>query len=78
MPDLRSLEDPEEEESQGVTDYIKTVSFQAVHFFDKRAMGADGKPGREIIILYSLGEDGVIREFVNGKWTPFPIEASGR
>ena len=47
-------------------DYIKALQFEAVHFFDPKAQ-------REIIILYSLGADGVIREFTNGKWAAFPI-----
>lgn len=45
---------------------IKATSFQAVTFFD-----AEQK--RQVIILYSLGQDGIVREFNNGVWKPFPI-----
>jgi hypothetical protein len=52
---------------------IKAVDFKVIHFLDKHAPANDGGKGREIILVYSLGEDGVIREFSNGKWVPFPI-----
>ncbi len=52
---------------------IKATDFKVVHFYDKKAIRPDGETGTEIVLLYSLGEDGVIREFSNGKWTPFPI-----
>ena len=45
---------------------IRAQQFSPVTFYDSESK-------RQIIILYSLGEDGVIREFTNGKWTPFPI-----
>jgi hypothetical protein len=57
---------------QGQT-FIPAVDFKVIHFFDKRAPAQDGLVGREIILLYSLGQDGVIREFANQKWTPLPI-----
>jgi hypothetical protein len=46
--------------------YIKATAFSTVSFFDK-------KQDRQIIILYTLGEDGIVREFCNNKWTGFPI-----
>jgi hypothetical protein len=46
---------------------IKAKSFQAVTFFDDLQK-------RQVIVLYSLGEDGLVREYTNGKWTPFPIQ----
>jgi hypothetical protein len=48
--------------------FIKTAAFQAVTFFD-------GDLRRQVIVLYSLGQDGIIREFTNNKWTPYPIPA---
>lgn len=45
---------------------IRAEQFSPITFYDSETK-------RQIIILYSLGEDGVIREFANGKWTPFPI-----
>jgi hypothetical protein len=52
---------------QPAATYIGAAQFEVIHFFDKELK-------REIVILYALGEDGVIREFTNGKWTPFPIQ----
>lgn len=52
---------------------IKAVQLEVVHFFDKKQVNGDGTIGREIILLYSLGEDGVVREFSNGVWVAFPI-----
>jgi hypothetical protein len=52
---------------------VKAVGFQAIHFYDKKARRPDGETGSEIVLIYALGEDGVIREFSGGKWTPFPI-----
>jgi hypothetical protein len=46
---------------------------EVVHFFDKKQINTDGSVGREIILIYTLGEDGVVREFANGKWVAFPI-----
>jgi hypothetical protein len=47
--------------------YIKAQSFSTVTFFDS-------KQDRQVILLYSLGEDGIVREFANGKWVGFPIQ----
>jgi hypothetical protein len=47
--------------------HIKAVSFSTVTFFDS-------KQDRQVILLYSLGEDGIVREFANGKWVGFPIQ----
>jgi hypothetical protein len=48
---------------------------EVVNFFDKKQLNTDGSTGREIILIYALGEDGVVREFANGQWTAFPITA---
>jgi hypothetical protein len=45
---------------------IEAVHFQAVTFYD------EGQK-RQVIVLYSLGADGIIREFIGGKWNPYPI-----
>lgn len=45
---------------------IMAMSFQAITFWDKKAE-------RQIIMLYALGQDGVVREFANGKWNSYPI-----
>lgn len=52
---------------------IRALDFKVIHFFDKRFATPDGQHGREVVVLYALGEDGVVREFTNGKWTPLPI-----
>jgi hypothetical protein len=50
--------------------YVRAVDFKLVDFFDKEAK-------RQIILIYTLGEDGIVREFANGKWVPFPIAKEG-
>jgi hypothetical protein len=45
---------------------IKAVSFQAVTFFDELQK-------RQVIVLYALGEDGIVREYNNNQWNPYPI-----
>jgi hypothetical protein len=52
---------------------IKVTDFQVISFFDEKAKRNDGAAGSEIILIYALGEDGVVREFANGKWTAFPV-----
>ena len=52
---------------------IKVIQMEVIHFFDKKQINGDGSIGREIILIYSLGEDGVVREFSNGKWVAFPV-----
>ena len=46
---------------------IPVTSFQAVSFYDEAQK-------RQIIVLYALGADGIVREFNGGKWQPFPIK----
>lgn len=45
---------------------IRVIDFKVVHFIEQ-------KNSQNVILLYSLGEDGIVREFANGKWMPFPI-----
>jgi hypothetical protein len=45
---------------------IKAKEFSTVTFFDEAQK-------RQVVILYSLAEDGIVREYSNGKWTAFPI-----
>lgn len=49
---------------------IRAVHFKVVHFHDPALQ-------REIVLIYALGEDGIVREFSNNKWTEFPIEDVG-
>ena len=46
---------------------VRAESFQAVTFYDPQQQ-------RQVIVLYALGQDGVIREFGNNVWKPYPIE----
>ena len=55
---------------------VKVVGFQVIHFHDKRARRPDGETGTEVVLIYALGEDGVVREFSNGKWATFPVYGS--
>ena len=54
---------------------LKVAQFQVIHFYDKKARRPDGEIGSEVVLIYALGEDGVVREFANGKWTTFPVYA---
>lgn len=47
---------------------IKATNFQVIHFIDETV----DKP-RPIIIMYALGEDGIVYEFTGGKWRAYPI-----
>ena len=48
---------------------IKTVDFQVISF--------EGFAGDEVVQVYSLGEDGLIRVFEGSKWKLLPIEEDG-
>jgi hypothetical protein len=56
-----------------VAEVIKACDFQVLSFHDPKAVRADGQVGSEVILIYALGVDGIIREFANGRWTAFPI-----
>jgi hypothetical protein len=73
----RTLPPPHPPERNGVKATIKVTDFQVLNFFDQSARGPDGRIGSEVILIYALGEDGVVREFANGKWVPFPISKDG-
>jgi hypothetical protein len=47
-------------------EYLKVCQFQTIHFYDKTAE-------REVILLYALTVDGIIREFNGGRWTGLPV-----
>jgi hypothetical protein len=60
----RAVSEPNSD-SEG--EYIKAKSFQAVTFHDELQK-------RQIIVLYTLGEDGIVREYNGSAWKPYPIE----
>jgi hypothetical protein len=47
--------------------YIAAIDFKTVNFYDTKAQ-------RMVVLLYSLGEDGIIREFTGTEWKEFPIK----
>lgn len=48
---------------------VKVVQFELVSFFDQSQ-----KPEpRQVVIIYALGSDGVVREFSGEKWRAFPV-----
>lgn len=56
---------------------VRFTSFQVIHFKDKVKQNDNGKVvDREILILYGLGDDGIIYEFSNGKWMALPVTDS--
>jgi len=50
--------------------HIKVLNFQVVHF---KALDPITKEPQEPILIYALGNDGIIYEF-NGRWMPLPID----
>jgi hypothetical protein len=51
------------------TKLVKVVQFELVSFFDQSQ-----KPEpRQVVIIYALGSDGVVREFSGSEWRAFPI-----
>jgi hypothetical protein len=48
-------------------EFVPATSFQAITWFDTGE-------GKQIIILYALGEDGIVYEFTNREWKPYPIK----
>jgi len=53
---------------QNGTGQVKVDDFRVIHFIDSTM-----KEPRQIILMYALGEDGVVYEFANGKWRAYPI-----
>jgi hypothetical protein len=52
---------------------VRAVDFQVVSFLDQGVVNGDGTHGREVIYLFALGDDGVVRQYADGKWVGFPI-----
>jgi hypothetical protein len=52
--------------SAPVTEIVPATSFQAVTFYDPELK-------KQVIMLYTLGQDGIVREFSGTTWKPFPI-----
>ena len=50
--------------------HIKILSFQVIHF---KAADPVTKEASEPILIYALGEDGVLYEF-GGSWMALPID----
>lgn len=52
----------------------KVLNFSVVNFEDTVIDGKGNESRRQIILLYALGQDGVIYEMSGGKWLALPIE----
>jgi hypothetical protein len=52
------------------SEYVKIQNFQVIHFLDKNQ-----KPNREVILIYALGENGIMYEFAGASWTAYPIKS---
>jgi len=50
------------------TTLVKITNFQVVQFHDPQ------QENRPVIIMYALGEDGIIYEFNGAKWSAYPIK----
>jgi hypothetical protein len=46
---------------------VPATSFQAITFYD-------AKQERQVIVLYALGSDGIVREYNGQAWRQYPIE----
>lgn len=54
-----------QERNEAAPPVVKVVDFQVLAF---------SPPGRgEVVVIFALGEDGVIRELAGGRWIPYPI-----
>jgi hypothetical protein len=52
----------------------KVTQFEVVHFREQIRQEGNKKPiEREIILMYALGEDGIMYEMAAGKWLALPI-----
>jgi hypothetical protein len=52
----------------------KITQFEVIHFEGPAVDELGRKMRREIILLYALGEDGMIYEMSAGKWFALPID----
>jgi hypothetical protein len=52
------------------TPHISVTQFEVIHFKDSDPVT---KQPRMVILLYALGEDGILYEY-NGGWYPLPIQ----
>jgi len=50
---------------------IRAKDFQVIHF---KAPDPITKETQEIVLVYALGDDGVIYEFAAAGWLPLPID----
>jgi hypothetical protein len=50
-------------------DLIRAMQFNCVTFFDKKLK-------KQLVLLYALGGDGIIREWNGSNWVAFPIRTS--
>ena len=50
-------------------DLIRAMAFDTVSFYDQ-------KQKRQIVLLYALGGDGIVREWNGQAWIAFPITRS--
>lgn len=56
-----------------ISEVTKVKQFQLVHFRDA-IKGENGEvKDREVLILYALGEDGIVYEYSGGKWLGLPV-----
>lgn len=46
------------------TEHVKIVEFQVIHFSQ-----SEGHP----ILIYALGNDGIMYELAGGRWAAYPI-----
>lgn len=49
-------------------DRTKILNFEVIHFPETR----EGET-REVILIYGLGEDGIVYEMAGGRWAGFPV-----
>lgn len=53
----------------------KIVKFEVIHFEDEVVDRSNGNKRRGVVILiYALGQDGVVYEMSGGKWLALPLD----
>ena len=53
---------------------VKVLNYNVINFEDTFFNEKGRKSERMVILIYALGEDGIVYELSAGKWLPLPIE----
>lgn len=60
-------------EAQVIGTMIKVTDYSVIHFEEEYRDERGARKNRRIILIYALGEDGIVYEMSGGKWLALPI-----